>query len=335
MNIQSPVAEQKLLLEQLNWAVYVLSLQPQDLREHFDRCAHAIVDALSQPTYSVSLTLPNGIVMDESGKCLAPRQRIVVRVGNFINHIRELPCNAAIVTTLNNLMVDTDAATVNITRLVSYLAAERLLEARLPDSKPLLADYKAFELHKRNLLLSEAQADNIVYKLSNLVEILNLIENLYRGWTASDTYNEYYSLIISHLTEQGRALASYYTDQMINEVMEKARAGSIARGLTLFVPYLDERLYQMAKYKLVVMPVGRIPFRPEFIVSACRVAQRDVRHNQQFSQPTRWQLISALDRIIAAFDHLSGIEAPIDIVVTVYSNSLDTFFTPFVIKLAK
>jgi hypothetical protein len=50
------------------------------------------------------------------------------------------------------------------------------------------------------------------------------------------------------------------------------------------------------------MPNARIPFRPDFVVSACRLAEREVRQNPRYAQATRWQLLAQLDLITQAFD---------------------------------
>jgi hypothetical protein len=104
------------------------------------------------------------------------------------------------------------------------------------------------------------------------------------------------------LTQQGRALANYHTRQIIAEIQARWQSREVIRGLTLRIPYLDEKHYRMTVCEVVVIPTGRIPFRPEFILGACRVEQQKVRKNPQFSQSTRWQLISQLDAIIQAFE---------------------------------
>jgi hypothetical protein len=191
--------------------------------------------------------------------------------------------------------------------LVCYLAAQQLLTS-LPGQAELRNQYTAFD--KQGVLVagSHSTADALIGQLSQCMGWLHTAELLYPAWTTHDLYNDVSSVLTTHLIEQGRALANYYTQQIIDEVQRDWRAGKITRGLTLFIPYLDERQYEMRNYRVVVIPTGRILFRPEFVVGACRVTQRHVRKDPTLSQGTRWQLLSQLDSLIQAFE--SGPHSP-------------------------
>jgi hypothetical protein len=54
---------------------------------------------------------------------------------------------------------------------------------------------------------------------------------------------------------------------------------------------------------VIVIPTGRILFRPEFVIGTCRLAEREVRKDPDLSQSTRWQLLSQLDSITQAFEN--------------------------------
>jgi len=181
------------------------------------------------------------------------------------------------------------------------VAAQQLLIS-LPGQTDLPSHYTAFDKQGRLISGSHSTADALIGQLSQHMDWLHMAEQLYPGWTTHALYNDTASLLTDHLIEQGRALADYYTLQIIDDVRRDWRGGRITRGLTLFIPYLDERHYRMKKYQVVVTPVGRILFRPEFVVGACRVAQQHVRKDTALSQATRWQLLSQLDTISQAFE---------------------------------
>ncbi len=301
MIASTPADKLKRLHERLDWAVHLVSLQPGDVQEAYQRVGQAIADALVMPVYSFQILLPERLLIDSALQPVPKRWR-PIRVGNFLTRMRKVSLNADLINALNNLAANADPVVGSAAQLAAYTAARHILVAHLPSIARITGDFAAFDDHGERLALSDTKADATIRHLCQYVEWLHVVERLYPGWTASDPYNEIYSTITGQLTEQGRALAHYYTVRLIDELMARWRRGEIARGLTLFIPYLDEQRYQMDTYKVVVVPNARIPFRPQFVVSACRVAQREVRLNPRLSQATRWQLISHLDQLIHAFE---------------------------------
>lgn len=299
MSVISPAAAYYDQRHQLDWALRLLEQQPDDLRQDYRRAGRAVAEALTQPTYRFSLDLPGRIALDEPGPTALSGQ-VRISAGSLLGQWRKKSCHAAIIAGLLALSAHDDPAVAGSVRLVMYSAADVILnEIMLPLSR-IEADCTAFDKHER-LLVSESLAGPRVQGLIRYVKWLRIAGQLYPPWTTSDRYNDLFSHLTALLTQQGRALARLYTNQLIEEVRTGWKTGEIARGLTLFVPYLDERTYQIARYSVIVTPGGRIPFRPQFIVSACRVAEREVRTHTAFTQSTRWQLLARLDQILQAF----------------------------------
>jgi hypothetical protein len=222
-------------------------------------------------------------------------------VGNFLNQLQRRDCHDAIVQALNMLMSHNDITVSGIARLIRYLTAEAILFHQIPNPEQIEAGYHAFN-SQGSLSITLQEADIKVSELSSFIDRLQLIEKLYAGWTVSDSYNEIFAVLSVQITTQGRALAAYYTEKIANELHARWQKREVIRGLTLHIPYLDEKTCHMTFYEMVVIPVGRIPFRPEFIVGACRIEQQKVRKNPQLSQATRWQLVSQLNELIRVFE---------------------------------
>jgi hypothetical protein len=225
-----------------------------------------------------------------------------LQAGNLLNRVRRVSCAPAVLHTLDQRVTDADASVSASTRLLRYMAAQHVLTRRIPSVEAIQSDYVAFDDEGHCIVATVDAADKLVDRLVQYLDWLHIAEQLYPGISTSDAYDAIRTQLISQLTEQGRALAACYTSQIATDLKAQWKAGKLARGLTLYVPYLDERDYRMAEYKIVVIPNARIPFRPQFVVSACRVAEREVRQNPNLAQSTRWQLISQLDQLSQAFD---------------------------------
>ncbi len=299
MNPSTTVTRFEQLREALAWAEHTLGQQPEDLRLEYQQAGRNIADALTQETYSISIQLPFRIqheVMLNARPVLTQ-----LHIGSAFNRLLRKSCHAALIDRLHALSEHTHLVVSESARLTGYLAA-RVLLTSLPNQVDLRRHYTAFDERGGQIIEPDSTADALIGQLSRRMDWLRTAEQLYPAWTTHDLYNHAAALLTAHLIEQGRALANYYTQQIIRDMRQEWRAGKITRGLTLFIPYLDERLYRMQKYKVIVIPTGRILFRPEFVIGACRLAERDVRKDPDLSQSTRWQLLSQLDSISQAFE---------------------------------
>ncbi len=292
MDSLTPAIRMQQLRQSLQWAEQLFARQPAELRAAYQESGEQVAAALTKNTFSFTFRFPDRIALEDSLRMVPHRS---VQVGSLFNQIRKISCNAAILSNLNALGSPATGVMASCARLVAYLAARDILMNRVPD----------VTMASQTESQDADGLKNRVEQLSQYVEWLRTAEQLYPGWTADDLYNERYAQVVAELTEQGRLLATRYTDDLIHEVQESAQTG--IRGLTLYIPYLDEQQYQMARYEVVVVPVSRIQFRPQFVVSACRIAQQEVRKNPRLSQSTRWQLVLQLDRVTQAFEtHPTG-----------------------------
>lgn len=308
MTASTPAAQYYHLRETLDWAANLLARQPQPVEQAYQQAAVHLADALITPTFSVAIRLPGTVVFDNTVHYL-PDHSQRLQAGSVLNRIRHISCAQAVLRTLEQRVTLPDPAVATSTRLIRYTAAQYILTRRIPPAPSIQSDYVAFDDQGHCIARNLDAADKLVDQLAQYLDWLRIAEQLYPGISASDTYDAIRTILIEQLTTQGRALAVCYTMQIATDLKAQWKAGKLARGLTLYVPYLDERAYRMTEYKIVVIPNARIPFRPQFVVSACRVAEREVRQNPNLAQSTRWQLISQLDQLSQAFDVKPGGEA--------------------------
>jgi hypothetical protein len=287
-------------LAALDWAAQLLAQQPDDLQQAYHGAARQIAEALTHVTYTLTVQLPNCVYLNGT-LTLVPRKWVVLHAGSWLHRWRRQVCHADLIAKLNALVTLSHVVIASSARLVAYLSARELLYDYVPTPDDLQSG-SAVAIPQVRLNTSEDRVKAEVDRLCSYVEALRWVEQLYPGWTADDLYSEKYARLTARLTRQGHALAVYYTQRIIDDLLGRWHSGEVIRGLTLLVPYLDEQHYQMKTYRVEVIPTGRIAFRPEFVVGACRVTEQEVRHNPQLSQATRWQLISQLDMLSQAFE---------------------------------
>jgi hypothetical protein len=108
--------------------------------------------------------------------------------------------------------------------------------------------------------------------------------------------------MLGQLVNQGRALARYQTQQIIETIQRRAAADDMNRGLSLSLPYFDDQSLEMKIYDFQVIPAGRVMFVPAFVVRACRQEQVKVAQDTRLSPSTRKHLLAELQTIEESFN---------------------------------
>lgn len=100
---------------------------------------------------------------------------------------------------------------------------------------------------------------------------------------------------------QGRELARLQVQEMIRKIHTRARGQRLNRGLTISLPYFDDAAQELRWREVVVIPRGRIPFVPAFVVLASRQEIAKVRIDGRLSESTRAHLVEQLETLARAF----------------------------------
>jgi hypothetical protein len=106
---------------------------------------------------------------------------------------------------------------------------------------------------------------------------------------------------ITLTAEQGRELARLQVQEMIRKVRTRAREHRLDRGLTVSLPYFDEGAQELRWRELVIIPRGRIPFVPAFVVLAARQEIEHVLAEAGLSETTQAHLVELLQALAGAF----------------------------------
>jgi hypothetical protein len=103
------------------------------------------------------------------------------------------------------------------------------------------------------------------------------------------------------LADQGRALALDRTHELITAIMRRVESNSLNRGFSLSLPYFDDRAMEMKIYDFEVIPAGRIPFDPAYVLLVARVEQVKVSQDLRLNASTRKSLLAELKLLEKAF----------------------------------
>lgn len=172
----------------------------------------------------------------------------------------------------------------------------------VPDARRFfLPQWVAFDLGGRLLVGSEQDAQAHVQSMQRYVQVLHRASSLAPYMVACDDYQRKRYGILGQLINQGRSLANYKTAEIIGEIQERAKKGTLNRGLSISMPYFDDQNLAMDEIRFEVIPAGRIMFVPAFVVRASRGEQAKVSQDTRLSTSTRQHLLAQLKALEAAF----------------------------------
>lgn len=164
-----------------------------------------------------------------------------------------------------------------------------------------LPQWVAFDEHGAFLLNTVREAEAHVASMHNYLDILDSAVLIAPYMIADEICQQKRYGMLGQLVNQGRALASYQTQEMIRAIQHRAAEHKLDRGLRLSLPYFDDQKMTMDEYNFDVIPVGRIMFIPAFIVLAVREQGIKIAQDTRFSQSTRKHLLTELSRLEQAF----------------------------------
>ena len=102
--------------------------------------------------------------------------------------------------------------------------------------------------------------------------------------------------------EQGRILARLQMLEMIRKIHARAKGQRLNRGLTVSLPYFDDAAQELRWREVVIIPRGRIPFVPAFVVLAARQEVDRTGTDARLSESTRTHLVEQLETLATSFE---------------------------------
>ncbi len=165
-----------------------------------------------------------------------------------------------------------------------------------------LPQWVAFDDEDRLLVNTVNQAEAHVGSMQRFLTVLHAAVSLAPYIVANEVYQQKRYGILGQLVNQGRALARYKTNEIIQIIKRRASANDLNRGLSLSLPYFDDQTLQMETHPFEIIPAGRIMFVPAFVVRAAREEHAKVAQDTRLNPSTRKHLLAELKALETAFD---------------------------------
>jgi hypothetical protein len=164
-----------------------------------------------------------------------------------------------------------------------------------------LPQWVAFDEKGTILANSVAEAEAQLASMQRYVNILHAASSLAPYMVANDEYQRKRYGMLGQVINQGRALARYKTEQIIQAILERVEKDTLNRGLSISLPFFDDQELRMKEAELEVIPAGRIVFKPVFVVRAARLEHAKVSQDTRLNVSTRKYLLRELELLEQAF----------------------------------
>jgi hypothetical protein len=165
-----------------------------------------------------------------------------------------------------------------------------------------LPQWVAFDDQGRLLVNSLNEAEAHLASMQRYLNILHAAVYLAGYMVVDEEYQQKRYGMLGQFINQGRAMARYKTQEIIQTIQRRAAAQSLNRGLSLSLPYLDDQDLRMKVYPFEIIPAGRIMFVPAFVIRAVRAEQAKVGQDTRLSPSTRKHIIVELKMLEEAFE---------------------------------
>jgi hypothetical protein len=166
-----------------------------------------------------------------------------------------------------------------------------------------LPQWVAFDNEERLLVGSVNEAEADIASMQRYISVLHAAVGLAPYMVADEEYQRKRYGILGQLVNQGRALALYQVEEIIQTIRRRAASHDLNRGLSLSLPYFNDQTLAMENYSFEVIPAGRIMFVPAFVVRAAREQEAKVAQDTRLSQSTRKHLLVELRNLDQAFSN--------------------------------
>jgi hypothetical protein len=150
------------------------------------------------------------------------------------------------------------------------------------------------------------EAERLMAAMQQYLTILDMAVALAPYVVADADFQHKRFRIVGQLIQQGRALAQFRVREIVQSIQLRAASNLLNRGLSLSLPYFDDHALEMRCWKFQVIPAGRTPFSPAFVVRAVWLEQEKLSRDPCLSPSTRKHLLVELNSLERAFDGAAG-----------------------------
>lgn len=152
------------------------------------------------------------------------------------------------------------------------------------------------------LVGSESEAEGLIASMQRYLTVLHMAAALAPYMTVDPVYQQKRYGILGQLVNQGRALARFQTQDIIDTIQSRVKNNELNRGLSVSLPYFDDQRLTLEVHLVEIIPAGRIMFVPAFVVRAVRDEIAKAAQDTRLGSSTRKYLLANLMMLEAAFD---------------------------------
>jgi len=164
-----------------------------------------------------------------------------------------------------------------------------------------LPQWVAFDNLGHLLLGSVGEAEAHIASMQRYLAILNIAIMIAPYMIADEVCQQKRYGMLGQLVNQGRALAQFQSQQVIQTIQRREAEHKMDRGLRLSLPYFDDQKLLIENYDFMIIPAGLIMFIPAFVVLAAREQQIKVAQDTRLSIASRKHLLAEIHDLELAF----------------------------------
>jgi hypothetical protein len=164
-----------------------------------------------------------------------------------------------------------------------------------------LPQWVAFDSDGQLLVHSTSEAEAHVASMQRFLTLLHMAISLAPYLVADEVYQQKRYSMLGQLVNQGRALARYRAEEIVQTIWQRAKSQDLNRGLSVSLPYFDDQDLRLRSHSFEIIPAARIMFAPAFVTRAALAEQAKVAQDTRLSLSTRRHLLSELRLLEAAF----------------------------------
>jgi hypothetical protein len=271
--------------------------QSEGVQQFLKAQAITIASALLESGTRLNFYLPEIVALPVDGEeayqpAETPADFQKQSVGGFLGRIPLKDIRSAFRQRLSRLEESMYPAVAAGARLLRYSVARHIVHDRIT-----LEDETAGGITGESVEAIEGKLGRYRRMVDTLYQALSLAPYIF----TEQEYQAKRAATLGRLVPLGNTLAQLQLERIIGKIRERAGANDLNRGLSLSLPYFDDRALEMKLYEFEVIPAGRTLFVPAFVALAARREQEAVEQNDGLSPSTRMHLLEEIKSLQRAF----------------------------------
>jgi hypothetical protein len=272
--------------------------QSEETQRFLERQAVRIASALLDSGKRLDFSLPEIISLpvdgDETYRPVeVPADFRAQSIGGFLGRIPLKNIRSAFRQRLSRLEESMYPAVAAGARLLRYAVARHIVHDRIS-----IEDDVAGGNTGDSIAAAERKVGEYRRAVDTLYQALSLAPYIF----TEQEYQDKRAATFGRLVPLGNSLAQLQLERIIGKIRERAGANDLNRGLSLSLPYFDDRALEMKLYEFEVIPARRMLFVPAFVALAARREQEKIEQDNVPSPSTRTHLLDELKRLERAFE---------------------------------